>query len=310
MSELVNLMSGISGVTVQARDIGGGIHLHLTVPDPFRSDAARSVDLDEQTADALASVFRDLEGSLTALGVPEADLADAVDQVTRAVLLEFRKEHDSTPRTSSVTLTPELRRFVNDLAAYVEPRRLLAHSFYFSSRKVVAFHRTYQDQLPGTGSPDSTQRFLALLRYFRARDQLLFAPTRLPEVAAPDDRWVFFTGRFTLTRDDDALDRIPGARAEIASRSTTNLFHIVTTIFGAKDPFFYPYVEFRGHVGSTPAVMVASRKHLVLGSATVAALSDALRGVSFAVAGFATLGPEENGVRRLHPIAFRLTDRY
>ncbi len=306
MSELVNLMSGISGVTVQARDIEGGLHFHLTVPDPLRSDAARRVTVDEQTADALAAVLRDLDICLTALGVSEADLPTVVDQVARAVLLQFRREYDRTPQVPPATLTPALRRLASDLAAYVEPERLLARRFYFSTRKVVAFHRAYQRRLPEETSPNPEERFLALHRYFRTCGRLVFGPARLlPGISPPDDQWIFFTGEFTLTRDDGALDRVPSAHEVLDSGNRASLYSIVTMVFGERDPFFYPYVEFCGRVGAMDAVMTASRKHLVLGSNTVSTLTWALRGTPLAVAGFGTLAPTDSEVPQIHPILFR-----
>ncbi len=297
-------MSGVAGVSVQARDIHGGVHLHLTVSDPFRSGAARQVELDERTADALAVALRDLDVCLTALGVPGPDLPNAVDQVTRAVLLQFQREHDPTPPNPPAVLTPALRRFARDLAAYVEPERLLTTSFYFSTRKVVAFHRAYQCHLADDRPLSPEQRFLALHRYFRSRDRLLFGPAHLlPGTQPADDaQWVFFTGDFTLVRDDGALDQVPNARQALDAGKES--YHVVTAVFGARDPFFYPYVEFNGRVSTMDAVMTVSRKHLVLNSNTVTALTLALRGAPLAVAGFGTLAPADSGVQ-IHPIVFR-----
>lgn len=311
MSELINQLSGIADISVQARDIDGGLHFHLTVPDPFRSDAARRVKFDEQTADVLATVLRDLGTCLTALGIPESELPTAIDQVTRAVLLKFRREYDPTPQDSPAALSPQLQRFVSDLAAYVEPERLLRRNFYFSTRKVIATHRAYQHQLPEHRSPTPTERFLALYQYFRTRDQVVFGPARLlPGNELPDgDQWVFFTGQFELSRDDGALDRMPGARDALDAGHSTNLYNIVTTVFGASDPFFYPYVEFRGRVGALDAVMIISRKHLVLGSDTVTALARALRGEPLPVAGFGTFESTDSGLLHVHPIVFRDSDR-
>jgi hypothetical protein len=306
----MNLMSGISGVTVQARDIDGGIHFHLTVPDPSRDDAARQVELSEETAHAVAAVLGELDTCLAALEVREADLPTAVDQVARTVLLRFRQEYDPGPVRPPPMLTPALRRLASDIAAYVEPERLLARPAYLSVRKVVAFYRAYQNHLPDEESSSLEQRFLALHRYFRANGGLVFGPARpLTGPRAPDsDTWVFFTGEFTLSRDDHALGSIPSAREALESGNIDNLPHVITALFGAQDPFFYPYVEFRGRAGAVEAAMTVSRKYLVLNSSTVTTLADAIRGAPLTVAGFGTLAPPDSGVMRIHPILFRAND--
>lgn len=307
MSELLNLMSGVSGVTVQARDIEGGLHFHFTVTEPLRSGVARQVELGQQATDSLATVLRDLDGCLAALGVPDADLPATVDHVTRAVLLQFRGEPYPVPQESQGTpIVATLRRLVSDIAAYVEPERLLTRRFYFSTGKVIAAYRAYQQHLNDERPLTPEQRFLALYEYFRARNRLLFGPARLLPGNPPpdDDQWVYFTGTFVLTRDDEALDRVPGAREKLGSGRQTSLNGIVTTVFGDGDPFFYPYVEFRGEVAARAAAMTMSRKHLVLTSRTVGGLAAALSGAPVAFAGFGTVAPTDSDVMQIHPILF------
>ncbi|OXM50418.1 hypothetical protein [Amycolatopsis alba] len=292
MTELVNVASGISGFTVQARDIEGGVHFHFTVPD--RDGVVRCGELSEAAAAALEIALHDLEARLDSLGV--ADPRENAEEITRSVLLAFREDRNSH---LPVLSEPRLATLVGDITAFAEPARLLAQRFYFSTRKVATLHRAYRHLLPDIEEPE--QRFLALHRLFCSREQVLFQPADLPG----DDQWAYFTADFILAPDEVALDRVPQARGVLTGPRGADTFHMVSRIFGEVDPFFYPFVQFRGQVSGRDAVLLCSRKHIPLNSSTVSTLADAMRGSPLRLRGFGSVGHTADDVVEIQPIVLR-----
>lgn len=315
--DLSNVMSGVAGIVIQAGAIDGNIHIHLptrTITAPAAVDDAQDITVTRVTGYALKVALLDLDDCLLKLGVPAAELPTTKERFIRSVLHQLGEIADDRialgmPRD----LESRIRRFAENLLAFVEPERIMADHFYLSRSKVVTSYRAYRQHLATdeTEKGDGTSaRFLQLYNYFSDRELLTFsvadALLNRPPTAS-GNHWVYFSGEFTLRQDSVSLDQLPEALAAIESRTRSSDGYLVSSILGSPDPYFYPYLKFDGTILGRPTEMTISRKYLAIRSGTVRALARLLTGEPAAIAGFGTFLHRDQGTLEIHPIAMKFS---
>jgi hypothetical protein len=292
----VDFRAGVDDPTALQRLIAG-VRGQAPGPAPHRQA------IQPETARPKTAQPGDLAQCLTALGVPDADLVAATEWLAGRAADEY-DDADMPGASWPADVRQTVSAFERDLELFIWPERLLASSFYLSTSKLTRAFRAYRRELGDEQEP--ADRFRLLHRYLSERGRLAFGPSLLlldQPFPSGDDKWLYFSGQFTIAVTDSLLEAVPEARQIIASSDRQNIYNLVGRIFGPDDPFFLPIIQFEGSVGPHDLTIVMSRKYVGVESFSASALGSALLGAPVAMSGFATLAGRE-----LQPVICRIAD--